>query len=385
MCSGLGRLEKFEVLKLLLTAGKPAGRRAAAAALADFQGADANRLVLAALRNDDARVQASALGQLRDRGLPGAMATLIEALDSPDEIVRETARRCLREFSFSHFLGAFDGLDEQVRRNTGRLVKKVDLTTPQRLAEEMNAAARSRRLRAIEMTAVLGMADELEAELIQLLDDDDHLVRMEAAMALAGCSSDKSRLALRDALLDRSVSVQNAAERALDAMATIQPPRSGKIDVAALSLPDGGLLSAGRHTLASLAAPLLAQSASWQDMGRRFREGGSTLDSTELLVLVAFLVGLFALLWLISRFLLRDQRQPYHNSAGLFRQLCRAHRLSWRRRSLLWKLARAHELAEPAAIFLAAERFTTAHLPPKLGKRGAEIASLHAKLFGSHL
>lgn len=245
VCSGLARLEKFEVLKLLLNEGQPAGRRAAAAALVDFQGVDANRLVLAALRDDDARVQASALGQLRDRGLPGAMAALVEALDSPEDIVRETARRCLREFNFSRFLAAFDGLDEQVRRNTGRLVRKVDLTTPQRLAEEMNAAARSRRLRAIEMTVTLDMADELEAELIELLDDDDHLVRMEAAMALADCPSDNSRLALRDALLDRSVSVQNAAERALGAMATFQPRRSGKIDVAALSLPDEGLLSTG--------------------------------------------------------------------------------------------------------------------------------------------
>jgi hypothetical protein len=63
---------------------------------------------------------------------------------------------------------------------------------------------------------------------------------MEAAVALAGCPSAKSRLALRDCLLDRSVSVQNAAERALDAMAAAQPRRSSAIDVAALSLPTAG-------------------------------------------------------------------------------------------------------------------------------------------------
>jgi hypothetical protein len=147
--------------------------------------------------------------------------------------------------------------------------------------------------------------------------------------------------------------------------------------------PDSSTPCEGRVTFASLAAPLLAEASSWQDMGRRFREGGNNFDLSELLLLAGGLGMVFVLLWLLSRFLQRDQRQPYRSSAALFRQLCRAHRLSWRQRSLLWNLAKAHELAEPAAVFLSDECFTAARLSPKLEKREAEIAALRAKLFGS--
>ena len=44
--SGIGRDEALAVIRLLVLEGKPAGRRAAVAALSDFQGADANQLVL---------------------------------------------------------------------------------------------------------------------------------------------------------------------------------------------------------------------------------------------------------------------------------------------------------------------------------------------------
>ena len=53
-------------------------------------------------------------------------------------------------------------------------------------------------------------------ELCELLGDEDHLVRCEAARALAACDSRRVRAALADALFDDSPTVRAAAQAALD-------------------------------------------------------------------------------------------------------------------------------------------------------------------------
>ncbi|WP_314964579.1 hypothetical protein, partial [Bradyrhizobium cosmicum] len=55
----------------------------------------------------------------------------------------------------------------------------------------------------------------LETQMILMLADENHLIRAEAARALSGCDSARSRDALRQALLDRSVVVQKSAEQSL--------------------------------------------------------------------------------------------------------------------------------------------------------------------------
>ncbi len=70
MASGMKRAESYRVIEYLLQTGKPGGRRAAASALARFNGAEANTLCRAALNDPDPEVQAAAAGQLRQRGIP---------------------------------------------------------------------------------------------------------------------------------------------------------------------------------------------------------------------------------------------------------------------------------------------------------------------------
>jgi HEAT repeat protein len=71
--------------------------------------------------------------------------------------------------------------------------------------------------------------EEVELLVIELLKDEDHLVRAEAATALASSSSDDSREALEEALGDRSLVVQEAAKKSLAArpeLARRGPPPS---------------------------------------------------------------------------------------------------------------------------------------------------------------
>jgi HEAT repeat protein len=69
------------------------------------------------------------------------------------------------------------------------------------------------------MARAMEVAPEVELLIVALLADEDHLVRVEAARALAASTSPAAREALRQSLLDRSVVVQEAAEQSLQLLA----------------------------------------------------------------------------------------------------------------------------------------------------------------------
>ncbi len=216
--SGMKRREAFELVRHLLAAGKAEGRRAAVQALAEFTGADANALVVRALDDEDPLVQAGAAAQLRSRGIQGALGRLIELLDSPHAAVAQAARDSLAEFNARRFLASFDMLDEEARRTTGALVKKIDPRTVPLIKEELSVHSRTRRLRALRMAVVVGVAPWVETEVIVLLGDEDHVVRSEAAAALGACRSPTATAAVQSALGDRSQIVREAAAGALEQM-----------------------------------------------------------------------------------------------------------------------------------------------------------------------
>ena len=215
MTSGMPRQKAFSAVEKILAEGKPAGRRAAAEALAEFDGAEANLLALSCLEDSDPHVQANIIRQIRRRSIPGVLPRLVEMVDSPHAAVRRAVRDSLTEFSFSRFLAAFDMLDDEVRSTTGALVKKIDSETIPLLQVEMESQARTRRLRALTITRAMGAAAQLEGPIIRLLGDEDHMVRVEAALALGDCDSPASLDALREAWDDRSASVREAANASL--------------------------------------------------------------------------------------------------------------------------------------------------------------------------
>lgn len=214
--SGMNRLAAFQTISHLVLNGKPAGRRAATKALAAFHGIEANQLALKALEDEDPHVQALALAQLRERGIPGAVSVLIERTESPQPVVQQAARESLSEFSFARYLSAFDMLDEQVRRSTGILVRKIDPQAVPLLREELAAASRRRRIRALQIAETMLLVSQVEDDVIKLLHDEDHLVRLGAAKALAHCGTAAAIEALHDAEQDSSATVREAAAHSLE-------------------------------------------------------------------------------------------------------------------------------------------------------------------------
>ncbi len=235
--SGMPRRAVFGTIEHLMKHGKPGGRRAASHALAAFTGAEANLLAVRALEDPDPQVQANALAQLRQRGVPGALGKLVDMVESPHEVVRRAARESLGEFNFKRYLAAFDMLDEQVRTTTGAMVRKIDPEAASGLTEELAAKSRTRRLRAIAVVLAMGAAADLEPQLIGRLQDEDHLVRAEAARALGECPTPDAQSALTEALHDRSLVVREAAEDSLHRLERMPVVIAAHMSVPALLPP----------------------------------------------------------------------------------------------------------------------------------------------------
>jgi HEAT repeat protein len=214
--SGLKQDDLLRVLETLARRGRPAGRKAAVAAVADVRGARATALVLRSLSDDDPQVRAAALVQLRPRGVPGALAVLLGALDSDSPVVRDAARSQLPEYSFRRYLPAFEMLDETVRGTTGVLVAKIDPTAAEQLGDELRSSQNKRRLRALEVVAAMELVDELRADVEPCTADDEQAVRIEAARALGFAGGDWAERLLDKLSGDEAYAVREAAREAVE-------------------------------------------------------------------------------------------------------------------------------------------------------------------------
>ena len=107
LASRMKSADAYEVVQHLALHGKTGGRRAAVAGLPRFTGTEANQLTLQTLKDSDPQVQALALGQLRQRGIPGALPTLLSYIDSPHHLVRQAAARQSGRIRISALSGGF--------------------------------------------------------------------------------------------------------------------------------------------------------------------------------------------------------------------------------------------------------------------------------------
>ena len=351
--------------------GKGGGRREAARALAAFPGAAANALAMKFLYDPDPHVQAAIVGQLRGRGIPGILPELVKMVDSPHAVVRKAARESLSEFSFRRYLAAFEMLDEEVRQNTGMLVRKIDPQTVPLLREELHSPMRTRRLRAMAIARLIDVVEPLEPIILELLEDADHMVRTAAAAALARSHSAASHQALLRRLARQ--------ERSRAAGGPAKPPGAGPDRAAGRTLGFAGVNR--MHNLFSQCL-LLAERSRLDNLSEPFKRPSAGMDPGEVTRALAILAVIIVSAWLLLRLrTAQERRRPYDSPLRLFLALCKAHNLRWSERWLLWRLARAQRLKEPARLFLEPQRFDAAGSGPALAGRAARLRRIRDQLF----
>jgi hypothetical protein len=97
-----------------------------------------------------------------------------------------------------------------------------------------------------------------------------------------------------------------------------------------------------------------------------------------LMLLAAGLVALASIAILVQQ---RWRRRMASSSRGLFIELCRAHRLKWPQRRLLWRLAQSQKLTAPAGLFVTPECFEIGRLTVEMRPDAEELRRLCARLF----
>lgn len=137
------------------------------------------------------------------------------------------------------------------------------------------------------------------------------------------------------------------------------------------------------HGLLVLTPELLAGGGRYVHMGRRFRRGGSDIDLADVMAAVSVIALVAALAWLATRVAKHRETLNASSPQRLFRELCHAHRLNWSNRKLMQAIAKAHELGNPAMLFVTPQCFALDSLPPSFRSQRAHIEDLKDQLFGT--
>lgn len=183
--SGIPLTRKLELIAFILDEGTPVARQAAACALSQIPGADANQMIRACMDDDDPEVQLAATQQLRERGIANALGLLLRQLDHDDGRIRDAARRALSDYTLERYLGSFDSLDEGTKRALGSAILKIDTQARQTILGQLHSRQRRFVMRMSRILRTLGLTDDYLAEMLKLLADNDHLVRREIIESLS--------------------------------------------------------------------------------------------------------------------------------------------------------------------------------------------------------
>jgi hypothetical protein len=119
-----------------------------------------------------------------------------------------------------------------------------------------------------------------------------------------------------------------------------------------------------------------------QDLFRAFRMEQNQERTNEaliaLLILAVIALGLFFYSTVVKP---RREKKIFASSRALFVSLCRAHKLKYKEIWLLWRLARAEQLSDPARLFLEPAWFEESSLPPNFRARAKQFESICNRIF----
>jgi len=130
-------------------------------------------------------------------------------------------------------------------------------------------------------------------------------------------------------------------------------------------------------------AMLLGQGGGLEDFARGLKGNRFRFEAENVATALLIVAGIAAAVGIVSYLLILQQRR--RGSAGplrLFFSLCRAHKLRWSQRWLLWRVARAQRLRDPALLFLEPERLAAAPLGPAFEPHQAQLSQIRDRLFG---
>ncbi len=223
--TGLSRETKQELRQWVVRHGSSEARSAALAVLEELNSETVQEIVLGSLESEDPNVQAWATGQLRSHKVPDALQKLIDQLDNPEACVQAVARQELQGFDLECLLSRFESMSPAALANASKLLQKIDPDCLMRLMYEFHHPIRRRRIRAIRGALAFGWHALVLPALMQLLKDEDALIRRTTIEVLGQIPGPEILAALVSMQNDPHPRVRDAAEEALAQFAKNETPQ----------------------------------------------------------------------------------------------------------------------------------------------------------------
>lgn len=224
--TGLSRDDKKDIRQWVVRHGCPSARNIAIELLGELDSGTVQEVVLGGLDSEDPDVQAWATGQLRSQHIPDALQKLINLLDSPEAIVQSVARQELQGFNLDCLLAKFESMSPQARKNGAGLLEKIDPDYLTKLVHEYHHAIRRRRVRALRATLAFGWQQKVLPAVLDMLKDDDTLIRRTTVEILEHAPTAKTIAALVALKDDPSERVRETVEQTLARIALREKDRS---------------------------------------------------------------------------------------------------------------------------------------------------------------
>ncbi len=118
------------------------------------------------------------------------------------------------------------------------------------------------------------------------------------------------------------------------------------------------------------------------EASKRHAQQNSRLSIADLAIAVLVFVALVAFLFFLSKiFSPREKPRGVNSPLRLFWTLCQAHGLKLSQCWLLWRVAREHQLKDPALLFVEPELLDVDMLGAGFAPHAAVVESLHGLLF----
>ncbi len=120
------------------------------------------------------------------------------------------------------------------------------------------------------------------------------------------------------------------------------------------------------------------------ETSKKLAQQSGQFSITDLAIVVLVFAGLAAFLFFLAKIFSPPEKPRGVNSPlRLFWALCRAHELKLAQCWLLWRVARNHQLKDPALLFVEPELLDVDVLGPGFASHAAAMESLHGRLFGN--
>jgi HEAT repeat protein len=147
---------------------------------------------------------------------------LLQLMTNAPESVRKVIGRSIGQAGFEHYWSRFDRLDRATRKQAGKAMLKLLPDAVQRLSRRLGAGPIEQRLKAMQVTQELGLAEQLHEALAQLAAHQHPKVRSKAIGVLGAIETVSLEVLLDKVLNDPDSRVRANAIEALEARPAAQ-------------------------------------------------------------------------------------------------------------------------------------------------------------------